>query len=190
MARWNIALLSHRILGPASLREMWHGTDSGRGQGLYAMGWIEDSLGSHRYLWHNGQTGGFHALNVIFPAEGLAFCILSNNQDARPEYLLPRIAVLYFPVSGLDRVVPHSAVVLIEASLAVALGALAIAVVAIVTFKRLIIVGCVAAVLALVSGFLLPTFLGYVWAGVAALTPVAVYLLAIRFFTRKRRPQL
>ena len=189
LARWDIALVSHRILQPSSLREMWHGVDSGRGQGMYAMGWVEDALGSHRYLWHNGETGGYHALNVIFPNDGLALSMLSNNQDARPEYLLPSIAALYFPVSGLDRVLPHSAIVLIEASLAVALGALAIAVVAVVTVKRLIVAGVIAAFLALVIGFFVPSYLGYVWGGLAALLPVAAYLLLVRFVSRKRRAQ-
>jgi CubicO group peptidase (beta-lactamase class C family) len=188
LARWNVALLAHRVLQPASLAQMWHGLHTDRGQGSYAMGWIEDALGSHRYLWHNGQVGGFHALNVIFPDDGLAFAVLTNNQDARPEYLLPGIAALYFPVSGLDRMLPHSGVVLIQASLAVAIGALAIAIVAIVALKRFIIAGVFAALLALAAGFLLPTIVGFVWAGLAALVPTAGYVLAVRFIPRKKTP--
>jgi D-alanyl-D-alanine carboxypeptidase len=92
LGRWNVALFDHRVLQPASLAEMWHGLPSGSGQGSYAMGWIEDALGSHRYLWHNGQVGGFHALNVIFPGNDLGFAILANNQDAKPEYLIPGLA--------------------------------------------------------------------------------------------------
>jgi CubicO group peptidase (beta-lactamase class C family) len=184
LSRWNVALTGHRVLDAASLGEMWHGEDAGRGQGSYAMGWIEDALGSHRYLWHNGEVGGFHALNVIFPDDDLAFAILCNNQDAKPEYLLPGIAALYFPVSGLDRFLPRSGVVLIEASLAVGIGALAIAVVAVLTLKRFLPIGLVAALLALVSGVLLPTLVGFSWAGVAALIPVAGYVLAVRFIPR------
>lgn len=184
LARWNVALLAHRVLQPASLAQMWRGLDAGRGQGSYAMGWIEDALGSHRYLWHNGQVGGFHALNVIFPQDDLAFVILTNNQDARPEYLLPGIAALYFPVSGVDRILPRSGVVLLEASLAVGIGALAIAIVAIVTFKRFVVVGVVAAVLALAAGFLLPTVVGFIWAGIASLVPTAAYVLAARFIPK------
>jgi D-alanyl-D-alanine carboxypeptidase len=73
LSRWNVALIARRVLDAASLAEMWRGEDAGRGQGSYAMGWIEDALGSHRYLWHNGEVGGFHALNVIFPDDDLAF---------------------------------------------------------------------------------------------------------------------
>jgi CubicO group peptidase (beta-lactamase class C family) len=181
LARWNIALLAHRVLQPASLAQMWHGVAAGPGQGSYAMGWIEDGLGSHRYLWHNGEVGGFHALNVIFPSDDLAFVILTNNQDAKPEFLLPGIASLYFPVDGLDRMLPRSGVVLIEASLAVAVGALAIAIVAIATFKRLLFAGGVAAALALLAGFFLPVIVGFVWAAIAALAPTAAYLAAVRF---------
>jgi D-alanyl-D-alanine carboxypeptidase len=180
LARWNVALLGHRVLTPASLAQMWHGIDAGRGQGAYAMGWIEDALGNHRYLWHNGEVGGFHALNVIFPSDDLAFTLLSNNQDAKPEYLLPKLGALYFPVSGLDAILPHSAVVLIEASLAVALGALAIGVVALVTFRRFAIIGVVAALLAFVLGFFMPTIVGFLWGGLIALVPTGVYLLALR----------
>jgi CubicO group peptidase (beta-lactamase class C family) len=181
LARWDIALGAHRVLQPGSLAEFWHGLDAGRGQGTYAMGWIEDAIGQHRYLWHNGEVGGFHALNVIFPEDDLAFAILCNNQDAKPEFLVPGIAALYFPVGGLDRVLPHSGVVLIEASLAVALGALAIGVVAVVTLKRFPFVGAGAAVVALVAGFLLPAILGFVWGGIVALVPVGLYALAVRF---------
>jgi CubicO group peptidase (beta-lactamase class C family) len=188
LARWNVALLAHRVLAPASLAQMWHGINAGSGQGSYAMGWIEDALGSHRYLWHNGEVGGFHALNVIFPQDDLAFAIALNDQDARPEYLLPGIAALYFPVGGLDRIMPRSGIVLIEASLAVGGGALAIAIVALVTLKRFIIAGIGAAILALAAGFLLPTVFGFVWAGIVALVPTACYVLAVRYIPKKLSP--
>ncbi len=188
IARWDAALLDRKLLEPESLREMWQGRESGRGQGLYAMGWVEDALGSHRYVWHNGETGGFHALNVIFPDDALAFCLLTNNQDAQPEFLLPQIASLYFPVRGLDRVLPHSGVVLVEASLVVGLGALAIAIVAIVTLKRFIAAGIVAAAAALLLGFFLPSIIGFVWGGVAAIVPVAAYAAAVRLILPRRRP--
>lgn len=188
LARWNTALLSHRILTPASLAQMWRGADAGRGQGSYAMGWIEDALGSHRYLWHNGEVGGFHALNVIFPGDDLAFTLLANNQDERPEFLLPGIAALFFPVSGLDRILPRSGKVLVEASAAVGLGALAIAVVAIATLRRFIVGGIISALLALVLGFFLPTIAGFVWAGILALLPIAAYLAAVRFIPKVIAP--
>lgn len=186
LVRWDIALGTHRVLQSGSLAEFWHGLDAGRGQGTYAMGWIEDAIGQHRYLWHNGEVGGFHALNVIFPNDDLAFAILCNNQDAKPEFLVPGLAALYFPVGGLDRVLPHSGVVLIEASLAVALGALAIGIVAVVTLKRFLFAGVGAAVIALLAGFLLPAILGFVWAGIAALVPVGLYALAVRFIPRRQ----
>jgi CubicO group peptidase (beta-lactamase class C family) len=185
MARWNIALLGHRVLAPDSLAQMWQGESAGRGQGSYAMGWIEDAIGTHRYLWHNGEVGGFHALNVIFPADDLAFSILSNNQDARPEYLIPAIASLYFPVGGLDRILPRSGVVIVQASIAIGIGALAIAVVALGSLKRFVPAGIAAAVLALVIGFFLPAIIGYVWGGLAALLPTAAYVVAVRFVPKK-----
>lgn len=185
LARWNLALIGHRVLEPASLAQMWHGIDAGRGQGSYAMGWIEDAIGSHRYLWHNGEVGGFHAFNVIFPQDDLAFTFLLNNQDAKPEYLLPELAALYFPVDGLDRILPRSGVVLFEASLAVAVGALAIGIVAIVTFKRFIFGGVFAAVLALAAGFFLPTVVGFVWGGLAALVPTALYVLGVLYIPKR-----
>jgi CubicO group peptidase (beta-lactamase class C family) len=185
LARWNLALIGHRVLEPASLAQMWHGIDAGRGQGSYAMGWIEDAVGSHRYLWHNGEVGGFHAFNVIFPEDDLAFTFLLNNQDAKPEYVLPELAVLYFPVTGLDRILPRSGVVLFEASLAVAVGALAVGIVAIVTFKRFIVGGVLAAVLALAAGFFLPTVVGFVWGGVGALVPTVLYVLAVRYIPKR-----
>ncbi len=185
LARWDVALLAHRVLQPASLDEMWHGLESGEGQGAYAMGWVADAIGSHRYVWHNGEVGGYHALNVLFPDDDLGFSILTNLQDAKPEALVPGIAALYFSVGGLDRVLPHSAVVVVEASLAVSLGALAIAIVAVATLRRFYIAGATAAVLALVSGFLLPSLIGYFAGGLVALVPVAGYVFAVRRIPRK-----
>jgi CubicO group peptidase (beta-lactamase class C family) len=186
LGRWNVALLTHRILPPEALAQMWHGLEAGNGEGSYAMGWVEDAVGSHRYLWHNGEVGGFHALNVIFPSDDLAFAVLSNNQDAKPEYLVTSIASLYFPVTGLDRILPRSGVVFVEASLAVGAGALAIAIVAIVTLKRFLVAGSVAALIALVAGFFLPSLIGFVWAGIAGLVPSALYCLAVRLIPRAK----
>jgi CubicO group peptidase (beta-lactamase class C family) len=180
LARWNAALIGHRVIAPASLGEMFAGIDAGMGQGAYAMGWIGDALGTHRYYWHNGEVGGFHALNVVFPDDELAFTLLSNNQDARLEYFVPSVAALYFPVGGIERILPHSGVVLVEASTAIGLGALAIALVALFTFRRLVLLGIGAAALALVAGFFLPIVLGFVGAGIAALVPVAVYVAVVR----------
>jgi CubicO group peptidase (beta-lactamase class C family) len=185
LGRWNVGLFAHRMLQPASLAEMWHGLRGGTGQGSYAMGWIEDALGSHRYLWHNGEVGGFHALNVIFPGNDLAFAVLTNNQDAKPEYLVPAIASLYFPVSGLDRILPRSGIVLLEASLAIGIGAMAIAIVAIVTLRRFVLPAIAGALFALAAGFFLPPIVGFVWAGAAALAPTAAYLLAVRFIPKR-----
>jgi CubicO group peptidase (beta-lactamase class C family) len=189
VARFDMDLQAGRVLAPESLTQMWHGLDAGVGQGAYAMGWVEDAIGSHRYLWHNGEVGGFHAVNVIFPNDDLAFAILTNNQDAQPEALVPGIAALYFPVTGIDRIVPRSAIVLIEASLAIALGAFAIAIVAVVTLRRWIVVGIVVAVLALVLGLLLPSYLGYVFGGAVALVPIAGYVLSVRFARGRRGPE-
>jgi CubicO group peptidase (beta-lactamase class C family) len=188
LARWNAALEAHRILQAGSVAQMWHGLDAGRGQGLYAMGWIVDALGSHRYLWHNGQVGGFHALNVIFPDDDLAFTILANNQDARPEFLLPGIASLYVTVSGLDSVFPRSGIVLIEASAAVGLGAMAIAIVAIFTLKRFVAAGALAVLLALVAGFMLSIVIGFAFAGIVALLPTGAYILAAQFIPKRTLP--
>jgi CubicO group peptidase (beta-lactamase class C family) len=189
LARWDIALLSGRVLTPTSLAAMWHGVDVGPGQGAYAMGWVEDGLGQHRYLWHNGEVGGFHALNVIFPNDDLAFAILSNNQDAQLESLVPGIASLYFPVTGIDRIVPRSAVILIEASGAIALGAFAIAVVALATLRRFVVVGVCAALAALVIGLLLPSYVGFVAGGLLALAPIVGYVLSVRYVPRPSQTQ-
>jgi hypothetical protein len=164
---------------------MLHGLDAGPGQGAYAMGWVEDALGTHRYLWHNGELGGFHALNVVFPGDELAFSLLANNQDDEPEAVIPRIAALYFPVTGLDRILPRSGIALVEASFAIAVGAFAVAIVAVVALKRFVVVGVVAAFVALVIGFFAPSVGGYLWGGVAAMVPIAGYLIAVRWVRRQ-----
>jgi hypothetical protein len=73
---------------------------------------------------------------------------------------------------------------LVEASLAVGIGALAIAIVAILTLRRFMLPGVAAALFALAAGFFLPTLIGFVWAGVIALVPTVAYLLAVQFIPK------
>ena len=61
--------------------------------GDYACGWVVTTHNGHRYRWHNGTVGGFHTMNAIFPDQGLAVILLSNNQALSPqlEYAAPQV---------------------------------------------------------------------------------------------------
>ena len=103
LARWDIGLLTERILPARLIREETTAptlADSGRSP--YALGlFVSDRSG--RLTWsHVGQGLGFLAGNTIFPAEGAAIVVLTNTSATasfaditdRIEYiLLPPIAV-------------------------------------------------------------------------------------------------
>jgi hypothetical protein len=57
----NLATQKHRSLGPqGSLGLFWHRTDTGT-------------------VWHNGQTGGFHALVAFVPQQGIGVVALGDT---------------------------------------------------------------------------------------------------------------
>ncbi len=75
LAKWDIGL--PLILNVDSVREMWSASGAPGGT-QYGMGWIVDQRGGHRYVWHNGELAGYHAMNALLPDEHVAVIVLSN----------------------------------------------------------------------------------------------------------------
>lgn len=70
IARWNIALMSGRIINEASLRTMFTPASPVAQSGLYrgcryAMGWYACDTPDYRFFQHDGVISGFMASNVI-----------------------------------------------------------------------------------------------------------------------------
>ncbi len=115
LARWDIALLGGRLLGPAMNRLWWSPGRLADGAATnYGMGWVIADLDGRRELWHNGfapGAGGF-CFNALFPREGLAIVILSNtggfavDGDAPLRHLAAQLARAALPADFVERAAP------------------------------------------------------------------------------------
>jgi CubicO group peptidase (beta-lactamase class C family) len=82
LAKWDIAMLGQSLLPPASYREMQTETRLRDGMGSgYGLGLFIRSMDGHRVLMHDGEVPGFTAENLVFPDDGIAVVVLTN-QDA------------------------------------------------------------------------------------------------------------
>jgi CubicO group peptidase (beta-lactamase class C family) len=98
LAKWDVGL--PLLLDVDSVREMW---TPGIPGGTYGMGWMIDERGGQRYLWHNGEIAGYHAMNALLPDEHLAVIVLANadalgeGTTVQPERLASRILDIIAP---------------------------------------------------------------------------------------------
>ncbi|HEY8298574.1 MAG TPA: serine hydrolase [Candidatus Baltobacteraceae bacterium] len=75
LSKWDIGM--PLLLNVDSVSALW--TPSGApGAMAYGMGWVIDQRGGHRYIWHNGEIAGYHAMNALLPDEHIAVIVLAN----------------------------------------------------------------------------------------------------------------
>lgn len=86
LAKWDFAVSRPGLFTKESLEQMF--TPSRVDGSNYAFGWVVDTMNGHKYVWHNGEVGGFHTINATFPDESLAIIILTNNDGFVPEDLI------------------------------------------------------------------------------------------------------
>ncbi len=82
LAKWDIAMIDQSVLQPASWKAME--TTIVLNDGVpanYGLGVFVGRLDSHRMISHDGEVMGFTATNMIFPDDGAAVVVLTN-QDA------------------------------------------------------------------------------------------------------------
>jgi len=78
LAKWDIGM--PLLLNVDSVSAMW--TPSGApGETSYGMGWMIDQRGGKRFIWQNGQPGGFHAMNALLPDQHIAVIVLANTDS-------------------------------------------------------------------------------------------------------------
>lgn len=101
LAKWDIEL--PLLLDVDSMREMW--TASGApGELSYGMGWVIDQRGGRRFIWHNGEIAGYHAMNALLPDAHVAVIVLTNvdglhgDDVASPERIAGRILDVVAPL--------------------------------------------------------------------------------------------
>jgi D-alanyl-D-alanine carboxypeptidase len=84
LATWDINLIRHGLLTPASYRELEREVVLNNGAGTgYALGLDVGMQGDHFMLEHSGEVSGFTAENMVFPDDSTAIVVLTN-QDAAP----------------------------------------------------------------------------------------------------------
>jgi D-alanyl-D-alanine carboxypeptidase len=84
LAKCDINLIQHRLLTPASYRELEREVVLNNGAGTgYALGLDVGMQGGRFMLEHSGEVSGFTAENMVFPEDSAAIVVLTN-QDAAP----------------------------------------------------------------------------------------------------------
>jgi D-alanyl-D-alanine carboxypeptidase len=98
LARWDVSLIRQELLSTASYLSLETDTRLANGAGTqYGLG-IDVEIENHRRrLEHGGEVNGFTSDNVVFPDDGVAIVVLTN-QDASPaaSQLADKIAGILF----------------------------------------------------------------------------------------------
>jgi len=82
LARWDVALLEHRVLNAASYRDLTTEILLDGGVGAdYALGLDVKLDSDRRVLEHGGEVGGFTARNRIFADDGVAVVVFVNQDS-------------------------------------------------------------------------------------------------------------
>lgn len=84
VARWDIALMNGRILGPNAFAEMTTSTKLDGHDKHYGFGIFVRTYGATTYYEHGGGQAGFVSDNVFIPSRGIAIVALSNGQTQAP----------------------------------------------------------------------------------------------------------
>jgi len=82
LAKWDISIIDQKLLKPSLYREFETEVLLKDGLGThYGLGIDVGTEAGHRALSHGGEVSGFTAENIIFPDDGVAIAVLTN-QDA------------------------------------------------------------------------------------------------------------
>jgi hypothetical protein len=75
LAKWDIGM--PLLLRVDAERDIF--TPSGApGAEQYGLGWVIDERSGKRYIWHNGEIGGYHAMNALLPDDHVAVIVFAN----------------------------------------------------------------------------------------------------------------
>jgi len=105
LAKWDLAMISQRLLTPSSYKEMQTEVVLKNGVGTrYGLGIAVRYESGHRVLEHGGAVSGFSAENLVFPDEHMAVAVLTNEMPAdAPSQIAHKIAdLLFFDHQTLD----------------------------------------------------------------------------------------
>jgi CubicO group peptidase (beta-lactamase class C family) len=90
MSRYLIAQLNGgryegtQVLSPEGIAGLHRGTaDMGQPDVSYAMGWIDGEMDGVPIVWHNGDTGDFHATMILVPEREWGMVVLMNGSNGQ-----------------------------------------------------------------------------------------------------------
>jgi D-alanyl-D-alanine carboxypeptidase len=89
LAAWDIGIMHQSLLAPESYREfatpfiLKNGTNTNYGLGTF----VRDFNG-HRELEHSGEVGGFVSENMLFPEDGVAVVVLTNQVASSAAHII------------------------------------------------------------------------------------------------------
>lgn len=101
LARWDLSIIEHKLLKPASYKQLETETLLKNGVGTqYALGIGVSSQDGNRVLAHSGGVSGFTSQNVIFPDERAAIIALVNEDStSAPGEIVRKIMPMIFAVT-------------------------------------------------------------------------------------------
>ncbi len=104
LAKWDISIIKQAILKPASYKEMETEVRLKNGEGTgYGLGVDVGRVAGHRAISHGGEVSGFTAQNTVFPDDGAALVVLTNQDAVSASAQIARgIAPLLFPTASAD----------------------------------------------------------------------------------------
>jgi CubicO group peptidase (beta-lactamase class C family) len=80
LAQWDIGIIQQKLLSPVSYKEfetpfiLANGDNSNYGLGIFVR-----NINGHRELEHSGEVGGYVSENMLFPEDGVAVVVLTNE---------------------------------------------------------------------------------------------------------------
>ncbi|MFC6646695.1 serine hydrolase domain-containing protein [Granulicella cerasi] len=80
LVKWDLTIAQQKLLSPASYKEMTTAFTLKNGKSAnYGLGVFSRDVNGHHMIEHSGEVGGFVAENVLFPDDGVAIVVLTNE---------------------------------------------------------------------------------------------------------------
>lgn len=102
LAKWDRALRDHTLLSEAEMKPALTAVKptggpatSPEGPVRYGFGWRVEPYGTHKRMWHDGETMGFRSTIQRLPHDDLTVIVLANRTDVNPADLALKVADLY-----------------------------------------------------------------------------------------------
>jgi len=83
LLKWDQALYTERLVSQSTLAEAFTPGRVKEGTTTYGFGWNIGEQEGHKYVWHQGATGGFRALIERRLAEKITVIILTNKGNSK-----------------------------------------------------------------------------------------------------------